>query len=542
MDKPHSDRNERAADKVAVIVIHGMGEQKPMETLRGFVRTVWERDQRLFLGITPPPNRRNSDTWSKPDRLSGSAELRRITTGRARDPQRPGEKGIRADFFELHWADLTADSTWGDFLLWLRGLLLRNPFACAVPKRLWLVWTLLWLLVTAISISVLSPAVVKSDLLKGTALQGFLSWQVWTVVTLGLVAVGAIAKTFLTSYFGDVARYVSAAPRNIGIRKAARERGLKLLSEINASNEYSRIIIVGHSLGSILAHDLVYLAWSDLAPRLDIPDGSELKLAVEDCEVAADALLSAAGYKKVDYSEDLRYDRGCHCLASPRPTSQDLPALLRRFRETQRSLFRKLSKQTVADSNGVERPAWLISDVVTLGSPLTYADFLLAKNRCELMAKSWSREILRSPPVLEIDEQGEPRYLHAKPGTTGVWQMHHAAALCATRWTNIHDESSPIAFPFGDVVSGPIARDFGPGVVDVKVRIIRQIGPLAAILPRLFTHTLYWTYKAAGQTPAPVHIRTLRDAINLLDEDEVEASLLRRCSSSYCERMRAPGT
>lgn len=54
MDKPHSDRNERAADKVAVIVIHGMGEQKPMETLRGFVRTVWERDQRLVLGITPP--------------------------------------------------------------------------------------------------------------------------------------------------------------------------------------------------------------------------------------------------------------------------------------------------------------------------------------------------------------------------------------------------------------------------------------------------------------------------------------------------------
>jgi hypothetical protein len=31
-----------AYPKQAVVVIHGMGEQRPMDTLRGFVRTVWE--------------------------------------------------------------------------------------------------------------------------------------------------------------------------------------------------------------------------------------------------------------------------------------------------------------------------------------------------------------------------------------------------------------------------------------------------------------------------------------------------------------------
>ena len=33
--------------KQAVVVIHGMGEQRPMETLRSFVDTVWTKDLSL---------------------------------------------------------------------------------------------------------------------------------------------------------------------------------------------------------------------------------------------------------------------------------------------------------------------------------------------------------------------------------------------------------------------------------------------------------------------------------------------------------------
>ena len=36
---------EQAEDpKIAVVVIHGMGEQKPMQTLRSFVECAWQRD------------------------------------------------------------------------------------------------------------------------------------------------------------------------------------------------------------------------------------------------------------------------------------------------------------------------------------------------------------------------------------------------------------------------------------------------------------------------------------------------------------------
>jgi len=31
--------------KQAVLLIHGIGEQRPMDTLRGFVETVWTSDE-----------------------------------------------------------------------------------------------------------------------------------------------------------------------------------------------------------------------------------------------------------------------------------------------------------------------------------------------------------------------------------------------------------------------------------------------------------------------------------------------------------------
>ena len=58
-------------DKQAVLVIHGIGEQRPMSTLRGFVDAVWTIDSTLREENV------KSTVWSKPDTISGSYELRR---------------------------------------------------------------------------------------------------------------------------------------------------------------------------------------------------------------------------------------------------------------------------------------------------------------------------------------------------------------------------------------------------------------------------------------------------------------------------------
>src|SRR5712672_1471114 len=91
------------AAKQAVVVIHGMGEQRPMDTIKAFVRAVWETDAVITANKLPHP----SQVWSKPDPRTGSLELRRITT-RESIPSPAFAHGVRTDFYELYWADLTA--------------------------------------------------------------------------------------------------------------------------------------------------------------------------------------------------------------------------------------------------------------------------------------------------------------------------------------------------------------------------------------------------------------------------------------------------
>ena len=47
----------------AVVVIHGMGEQRPMDTINAFVQAVWETDAVITANKLPHP----SQVWSKPD-------------------------------------------------------------------------------------------------------------------------------------------------------------------------------------------------------------------------------------------------------------------------------------------------------------------------------------------------------------------------------------------------------------------------------------------------------------------------------------------
>jgi hypothetical protein len=163
-------------------------------------------------------------------------------------PANPQAKGPRVDFFEFYWADLAEGTTVHEVWDWLRTLLLRWPRQ--VPKGLMGAWLLLWaaaLVVAILSLLALSP------------------WPggVWhAVFAAAAVLVGWVMQYMVSPYVGDVARYVRADPRNIAMRRAIRERGLKLLGDLHASGAYNRIILVAHSLGTIIAYDLVSLLWA----------------------------------------------------------------------------------------------------------------------------------------------------------------------------------------------------------------------------------------------------------------------------------------
>ena len=57
-------------NRQAVLLIHGIGEQRPMETLRRFAETVWSKDENLHR-----PHKAGAQMWSKPYSLSENFEL-----------------------------------------------------------------------------------------------------------------------------------------------------------------------------------------------------------------------------------------------------------------------------------------------------------------------------------------------------------------------------------------------------------------------------------------------------------------------------------
>jgi hypothetical protein len=177
----------------------------------------------------------------------------------------------------------------------------------------------------------------------------------------------------------------------------------------------------------------------------------------------------------------------------------------------------------LANRQGQDR-RWLISDFVTVGSPLTHAEFLIAASEKDLEDRKFQRELPQSPPLREkldpntfelakgtrklpVGNSHEASKLVSFPLQTspGVWELHHAAPFAAVRWTNIHDPASLVYR--GDIIGGRVADHLGPGIIEVDLKSLR--GQALE-----FTHTKYW--EIDGE---PMHIDALRWAINLLDQE-----------------------
>jgi hypothetical protein len=475
--------------KQAVVVIHGMGEQMPMDTIKGFVHAAWETVTDLTANGLPNP----AEVWSKPDVRTGSLELRRITT-RQSIVTPTFATGVRSDFYELYWADLSGGSTWNQVQDWIIGLLWRNPFT-RVPRRVFLAWIILWLIalsviVLAVATALPDPANIGSfnpwDYPPLKYLRNYKGWQ------LGLLAAALVwvASNFIVPYFGRVVRYTRAKPDNIAARKNIRERGLGLLAELH-DKEYERIIVVGHSLGSILAYDLISYFWANRPAARVVVQGSAEFTALKEIEAA---------------------------LVDPTwPAESAVTA----YREAQTKFAHLLRcRPTPANKDAADR-RWLITDLVTLGSPLSHAEFLMASSKADLKKRRDDREYPTSPPLREeLDpatiikakqagfalDANDPKLL-AFPFGANMWQLHHAAPFAAVRWTNIYDPAFLVAF--GDLISGPVAPVFGHGIIDKNLRKIRRCQSWR------FTHTRYWTVPSSIKRRVPERIKQLREALDL---------------------------
>ncbi len=419
-----AERDHRR-ERQAVIVVHGIGEQRPSQLLREFVENIF-KDEKYFF---------------KPDYVSSLFEMRMVTVPRS-DAARP-----TTDVYELYWAHLIRDTTLTQVYGWmLRLVLSRDP---KIPPTL-------VKLVCVIRVALIA-ALITFLLLMTKDVSGWLK-AVGGGVLLALPAIASFAfkalrDEFVVGYAGDAARYLEPRAENIARRQEIREAGAKLLDDLHDKGRYARIIVYGHSLGSVIAYDILSHAWAKHSrSRAPMPTTSSRALrALED-------LLSP--------------------LPDPRP-GHNKPVGIEEVQAMQHAAWLEYRH------NGF---LWRVSDFVTAGSPLAHAAWLLnLDERTTFDVLKEERSFPTCPPQTEKirnPARGAFRYFrevftftHAyedkkKLGRKRSVQVpHHGGLFALTRWTNLY-------FPYkglidGDPVAGPLATWFGTWVKDVKLRETR---------------------------------------------------------------------
>lgn len=469
---------DRVRPRQALIIVHGMGEQLPGETLADFTSAIFPSS--------------TSTAWSKPDYTSPLFEMRKLTVN-ASDDGTP-----TTDVYELYWAHLMRDTTFWQVAAWALRLIFLTKQG-DVPKglrsHLWVIRLVMLVagVITMVTVGNLWPGILEAFWPEMAALLGLS--LVAAVLSVVAVLVLWLWKWFkdkkIVDVLGDVPHYLEPKPANIDRRQAIRDAGVDLLEALHTSGQYDKIIVFGHSLGSVIAYDILTFGWIRFG-RVHRSPGTTRGGAMY--------LLES-------------YPRDC-----PDPQGAD-PEL----REAYVAEAQQLQQQAWVEYRRNGMP-WLVTDFVTAGSPLTHAELLLRHSKTSTFQTLKSRRVFPTcPPVSQMvngSNGGAPReafsYARAfRDLATGqrrtVVVPDHAAPFALTRWTNLF-------FPFGsilrgDPVSGPLASRFGEWIRDRELPHPHH--PHAS--PIGLAHTLYWD----ASTESVEHIAILRESLRLDDSSDL---------------------
>ena len=511
----------------AVIVFHGMGEQVPMTTVRSFVESVWREDDKLIDRDRPDAitgeKRSENAAWTRPDARIGSFEIRRITTEK-------GDNDYYTDFFEFYWAHLVHGTTLDQVTAWICDLLFRRWGR--VPPGVRGAWIALWI------VTLLLVAVAVWSVLPKEDVTGWFSPYLSVLMAAFSLFSTWFVSNVLIKRFGDVVRYVKADPPNIDRRQEIREEGVKFLTKLLTETrtvkrgrktvevpEFDRVIVVAHSLGTIVAYDVLSEAFAQLSQTYDKTLNDELRHPA-----------------RAELEKEVR-----QALGVEGKDAQAEALTPKRYHDLQDAAREEL----IAFGT-----PWRVSNFVTLGSPLTHAEFLMAEDVADLRAQQRERGLATCPPMPEFDRATDTYHFTFRQGSvakigkltdeekddpqaemTLPRRPHHAALFGYTRWTNIY--SPHWALATGDIISGPLEHQFGlhmqdrepfSGIQDFAVMPELDAGtegPARNHRRRFMSHNAYWAMDGGTELHterdpddperllSPHHIRMLREALGL---------------------------
>ncbi|MXO89306.1 hypothetical protein [Pontixanthobacter aquaemixtae] len=445
MTQEGADKTEKKGPKIrqAVVIVHGMGEQRPLDTLFRFANAV----------VKEPPSSGEADTstakfrakyFSRPTNFEDAFESRYLVSQKSEkdDPVQQDQ----ADFFEYHWSFHMQGNKFTDIIATFFRMLIRSP--TRVPSGLLVVWAAIWLLIFYAAYKLYSTPDIWSKITAvytndGTG--GAIAALIGTIFAIGagglaFKALRWLFKRFIpakvTSHFVDVIRYLDTSPRSYAVRKNIRKGMVDLIENLHqekegGKNKYDRVVIVAHSLGAYIAYDAITYYWTRTNQQFSGKIGVK---TLRDVEQKGAALLDASEDHSAEKVDD--------------------------YRKAQKALWLELQKQG---------NPWRISDFVSVGTPMYMADSIMTKNKARFQERVDLRHIAKCPPESDLSRDGFPKdpvsYGYPYGANTA---LYHAAPFAVTRWTNMW--FPPALNFFGDWFGGPLAPLFGHGIRDIRLK------------------------------------------------------------------------
>lgn len=441
----------------AIVVIHGIGEQRPMDTLRGFVDAVLVDD-----------HKGHNKYRSKPDAMNEMFEMRCLQMPSNHQTYEP-----LTDFYEYYWAHHMQGSRYVQVTSWLLGLMKRRPkmIPPALKPAYFISWSLVLIIACLWVWGLYSAGSSTSSLTEGI-------WQQkWLFASGAVIAfLQWLGSHFLLGFVADAARYLTPSPDNIEARNKIRSEGINLLRTLHNSGKYRRIVIVGHSLGSVIGYDIIRNLWVELRKPVNVYPRKqpELKSFEQEAKVLEEGEIT--------------------------------PAKIEMFQQCQHRLWQEFIEVGIP---------WLITDFITLGSPLAHAQLLMADNPADFKLKREQYEYPCCPPNSGDKLYYSQQYqfdLDGERFVRNVFIPHHGAPFSCTRWTNLY-------FPYrrlivGDLIGGSLNGVFGKGIRDIAV--VPSTGKF--LDNTLASHVRYWTCGKENKTlpeDANPSLETLRKFLRL---------------------------
>lgn len=246
----------------AVVLVHGLGEKRPMEILDGFTKTA----------LTPHATE-GEPTWQfyfRPVVVTDSYEARCYST-RPEQASDPGDTDHgHTDIYEYNWSFLATNLRSAGFGATASRLFLRRP--SNVPDSLFGMWRRVWVVLLGILLA--APVLFVAGYLFGSdvpgSIVGLVSGAVVLIFWFGLFrfVVGAMTNSRTAAPLVAVARYLDPSPASYASRRAIRGGLVDLLRDLS-DGRYSRVVVVAHGVGSYIGYDALATHWAQMpAPRM----------------------------------------------------------------------------------------------------------------------------------------------------------------------------------------------------------------------------------------------------------------------------------